>query len=274
MAGTYARIVKRLAALAACALFALPGAAAAESDPVALQNAATVTEQLDKFVDLSLPFADQSGKTRPLREFLLPKRPAIITPVYYGCDRVCTYTLNATLKLLNSLDLRLGSDFTVVTFTINPEENFELAARKAFNYYEQLKDPEAGRQGWHFLTNSGESSAKLAAQLGFGFKRDGRDFSHPAVVMVLTPEGKVARYFYGVDYPEKDVRFALVEASKGRIGSTVDKILLYCFRFDHLSGKYSLAIRNLTQAVSLAVVLGLGAVLVTLRVKEKRRVFG
>jgi protein SCO1/2 len=227
-------------------------------------------EKLNQPVNLDRRFTRSDGREVTLRELMIPGRPAIITPVYYKCSRVCHYTLNGVTKLLKPLGLKLGQDLSIITFTINPEETLELAAKESLKYYDQVETRSEAEKGWHFLVGSEESSSALAAELGFGFKRDGEDYAHAAVLMILTPEGKIARYFYGIDYAEKDVRFALVEASQGRIGNTVDRILLYCFRWDHLTGQYSLAIMNLVQVVSFVVLVGLTTLLVRMRWKEVR----
>lgn len=229
---------------------------------------AQVIEHLNAQVALDLPFQNENGEDVTLRQEMIPNRPTILAPVYYGCGNLCTFTLNALVEVLNNIDEKIGTDYKVIGYSINPEEGPALAKEKAANYYAELKSPEDGPKGWRFLTGSESTSKTLSDQIGFHYKRDGKDYIHASIFVVLTPDGRVSRYFYGIKHNPRDVRLALVEASEGKFGSTFDRFLLFCFRWDHLQGKYSFVAWNLVRYTSIAVVIALFAGLIAMRVKE------
>lgn len=228
-------------------------------------------ERLNENVNLDLEFTTQNGKRTALRELLAEGRPAIITPVYYGCPNLCTLTLNGTLKMLQGLSesLNLGKDYTVLTVSIDPDETAELAREKAENYYSELGDPAAGRAGWHFLTGQEENIKQLMQQLGFIYEKDGSEYMHTAAIMVISPLGKISRYLYGVEYPPATVKYSLVEAAQGRIGSSLDRVFLYCFSYDPTTGQYTPVIMNLVRVVGLGVLALLTLTLAALKLKER-----
>ena len=227
-----------------------------------------VDEHLNEQIDLNLPFIRSDGTRVTLRDLMLPGRPVILTPVYFECPSLCTFTLNAMVKLLNELPANLGDDFSVVSYSIAPDEDATLSEPKAAAYYAELENQARGPRGWHFVTNVGDSSATLSKQIGFRYKKDGSDYIHPAVFVILTPDGRISRYHYGIDHKPREVRLSLVEASQGNFGTTVDKFLLYCFRWDHTQGKYSLVAMNLVKGTSLLAVILLFGYLIYLRAQE------
>ncbi len=227
----------------------------ATEQPELIPDETKIIEHLDTTVDLSLEFTDKNGSSVTLKDLMIPGRPLIITPVYFLCPHLCTFTLNGLVDALNNLDLELGKDFAIASFSINPKEDSKLAQQKAKTYYEALNNPENAPQAWHFITTQNqETITKLTQQLGFSYRSDGKEFAHSSVMMVLSPQGKISRYIYGVKHKPKNFRLALVEASEGKIGTTLDKVFLYCFRFDPTKGKYSLAVFNVARVVA---VLGL-----------------
>ncbi|MFN8389113.1 MAG: SCO family protein [Bdellovibrionota bacterium] len=230
-----------------------------------------IDQNLDRQLDLDLELTAQNGETHKLRDFFLPGRPLIIAPVYYGCPRLCGYTLNGVTKLINEQKFVLGQDYKVLAISFDDTEGPELAREKAQHYYAQLTNPERGEAGWNFLTGKKDPVVSLMTQLGFRYKPDEGEFSHAAGIMVITPEGRISRYFYGIEYPESDVRYTLVEAARGRIGGIVEHMFLYCFRFDPTKGKYTLVVWNMTRAVCAIVVFVLASLLITLRMKENGR---
>lgn len=248
----------------------LPCLANAASTSDSVTNSAQIQEKLDSQLDLTLQFTSKDGSRQHLGDLLIPNRPAIITPVYYLCPRLCTYTLNGMVEAVNEMGLRLGRDYMIISYSINPDETPELAAKKASAYYQELKNAADGEAGWEFLTGSAKSVAELSASLGFGSMRDGADYTHAAAIMVVTPDGRISRYFYGIEFPSADLRRALVEAGQGKIGSMGDRLFLYCFRYDHLTGKYSLLIWNLVRAVSIIGASLLLGLLGFLRISEMR----
>ncbi|MCB0359892.1 MAG: SCO family protein, partial [Bdellovibrionales bacterium] len=254
--------------LPVCLLSATP--TSATTDPGSVPEKATIVEHLDTEIDLSRSFVDQHGSSVPLSTFFASNRPVILTPVYYGCPNLCTFTLNGTTKLINELDLGLGTDYQVVSVSIDPTEGPLLASKKAKNYYGELQDSAAGEAGWHFLTGEESNIKALMNELGFVYEKDGSEYMHTAAIMVLTPAGKIARYFYGIKFPAEQVRLALVDASEGKIGTTLDKVFLYCFRFDPTKGVYTPIVMNIVRVVSLGTLAVLCGSLLMLRFKEKR----
>jgi protein SCO1 len=214
-------------------------------------------QRLNNQVPLDLTFRDEKGRTVALRD-LMEDKPAILTLVYYQCPMLCTETLNATLNSLKEVPLSIGKDFSVLTVSIDPSEKPILADAKHIMYAGLYGRPGAA-SGWHFLTGDEPQIQQLAASVGYRFvyDKDSSQFAHPAGIVILTPEGKVSRYFYGISYPSRDVRLGLVEASEGRIGSLTDTVLLYCFHYDPHLGKYSLVILNVVRGAGVLTVIAI-----------------
>ncbi len=249
--------------------FLLPSSAFAIEDPSVIPEQVTTSEQFDQQIDLTLPLIDEHGSVVALQEFILPDRPLIITPVYYGCPRLCGLVLDGFTEVLRQTDLELGRDFTVATVSFDHTEQPAMAATAAHKYRSALPSLPNAR-AWGFFTGREASVKPLMQQLGFRYVEDSGEFSHVAVFMILTPKGRISRYFYGINFSPQDLRFALVEASRGRIGSPLDHVLLFCFRFDPSQGRYTLAVMRLTQAVCMAVVIALGSGIIWLRIRELR----
>lgn len=202
-------------------------------------------QKLDAQVPLNLRFRDSTGAEVSLGQYFHGK-PVILSLVYFECPMLCTQVLNGMSASLRQLDsLAIGEDYEVVTVSIDPEETPELSAKKKKAYVSALGQP-GGDSGWHFLTGDSESIQTLADSVGFHFFYDEEvgEYAHPGGVVILTPNGRVSRYFIDVVFPKLDLRLALVESSEGRIGNLIDAITLLCFRHDPLTGKYGLAISN------------------------------
>lgn len=223
-----------------------------------------VTQKLNTQIDGSTEFRSDDGSAIKLDTLFQGEIPIILTPVYYRCPQLCSATLNGLTTALKDLGLEIGRDYRVVSYSINPAEGPEVAAAKKASYLQELKRTDAGA-GWLFLTGTQPAISKLSDEIGFRFEPDEDEFSHSPAVIILTPKGQVSRYFLNIIFEPLELRRALVEASAGKIGNLVDQVFLYCFRYDHLKGKYSPAIMNLTRAVSAAVVIGLGLMLWKLR---------
>jgi protein SCO1 len=166
---------------------------------------------------------------------------------------------------MEQISLNLGSDFEVVSVSFNPKESWQIAAAKKANYVEKYKRKGAA-EGWHFLTGQEDAIKQLADTAGFHYKYDPitKQFAHASGIMVLTPEGKIARYFYGIEYKPRDFRLGLVEASQNKIGTLADQVLLFCFHYDPMTGKYGSIIQNVTKVLGSATVIALGALLFVL----------
>lgn len=194
-----------------------------------------VNEYLGKTVDLNAQFLDENGDTVTIAE--LVDRPTIISFVYYTCPNICSPLLNGLRHAVDKVQLAPGVDFNVVTISMNEDEGPELAREKKARYMQEMeRDFPAG--SWWWLTGDSANIRKFTDEMGFAFRRTGNDFAHPAVIMVLSGEGKIARYLYGIDFNQFDLQMAIVEASQGRVGPTIAKVLKMCFSYDPEGRKY------------------------------------
>ncbi|MEZ5398564.1 MAG: SCO family protein [Bryobacteraceae bacterium] len=216
-----------------------------------------VDQKLNAQLPLEAEFLDEEGKSIRLGQ-LFGRRPVVLALVYYECPMLCTMVLNGTLRAARALQLNAGTDYDVVAISFDAEETPALALRKKEEYIERYNRPGAER-GWHFLTGSPASIKAVTEAAGYRFSRDPSNgqWAHASAIMVATPEGRLARYFYGVEYSARDLRFSLVEASQGKIGTPVDQVLLYCFHYDPATGKYSLVIMNILRAAGALTVAAL-----------------
>jgi len=218
-----------------------------------------IDQKLNDSIPLDLAFRDAHGNRVELGEYFGSK-PVILTLVYYSCPMLCTQVLNGLNRSLKEIPMEMGRDFRVVTVSIDPTERPILAEAKQVMYAGMYGRPGAA-EGWHFLTGSEREIKQLANAVGFryAYDPDSKQFAHASVIMILTPEGKISRYLYGIQYPQRDLRLGLVEASNGKIGSPVDQILLFCYHYDPHTGKYGLLISRIIQLSGLLTVL-IGAV--------------
>jgi protein SCO1/2 len=245
-----------------------PGKAASERLPILKQ--AGLDQRLDAQVPLDITLVDEDGHDVKLGAYF-GKRPVVLALVYYECPMLCTQVLNGMYASLLTMNLDAGRDFDVVVVSFDPKETPALAAGKKKAYLERYRRASA-EAGTHFLTGREDQVRQLADAIGFHYVYDPtiNQFAHPAVITVLTPAGHVSRYLFGIEYAPRDLRFALVEASNGRIGTVVDQMLLFCYHYDPIDGKYGLAVINLVRLGGILTVAGLGAfILVALR-RERR----
>jgi protein SCO1/2 len=254
-----------LAAVAAL-LPSMAGAQALPADtrPPALKEVG-FDQRLGEALPLDLALRDESGRTVALRDFF-GRRPVVLSIVYYDCPMLCTLTLNGLVGALLPLSFDVGREFEVVTVSFDPREGPELARAKKASYLQRYKRPGAA-EGWHFLTGDEAALRSLTTAVGFRYAWDERtrQFAHPAGIVVLTPEGRIARYLYGIEYAPKDLRLALVESAAGRIGNAVDQVLLFCYRYDPQTGRYGAMIMRMVRVAALATLAGLGALIFVLR---------
>jgi protein SCO1 len=240
---------------------------AAQKLPADLQGV-DVEQRLNQQIPLNLHFKNESGNEVQLGD-LLQGKPAILTLVYYDCPMLCTQVLNGLITSLRPISFTPGDQFNIITVSFNPRETPDLAAAKKEAY---LKDyaRKGAEKGWSFLTGSEESIKKLTDAVGFRYKYDPKinQYAHGTAIMILTPEGKLARYFYGIEFPSNDLRLSLIEASENKIGSLADKVLLYCFHYDPSQGRYSASIMNIIRAGGILTVLCIGGYILITRRKE------
>jgi len=251
----------RLCFVILVAFFAFGRAAAIERPEEVLDKQVGIFTELGAKVDLSRPFTNVKGETRPLREFAQPGKPILIAPVYYKCPRLCGLLLDGVYTLLNEIPLQLSKDFSVLVVGFDPTETPQDAAPVMSKFNARLEGAAAQHaDAIQYVVGQKEQVAGLMGELGFNYMRDGDDFAHSAAVMILTPTGEISQYFTGIMFSPWDVRLALVEASKGGIGTAVDHLLLYCFRFDPLQGKDTWAVVGLLRIGGALTRLGLGLV--------------
>lgn len=235
-----------------------------------LQQRIGIDQKLGDQLPLDLPFVDSDGNPVHLRDYFGDK-PIILSLVYFDCPMLCTQVINSLLRAMNVLSFGAGTEFDVLTISIDPGETPELANAKKIEYLKNYRGRE-GSTGWHFLTGDQQQIDQLAAAVGFRYEYDEPtdQYIHASGIMVLTPEGKLARYFYGIDYPPRDLRWGLVEAADGAIGNPVDQLLLLCYSYDPMTGKYGLYIRNSLRIGGLATILALGSFIVVMLRRERR----
>jgi protein SCO1/2 len=258
------------AVLAGVSADAQPGAPGLRPAPGPPSNAMPVPLQqvrFDQKLDAPLPldttFKDEHGATVRLGDYF-GKRPVIVAFVYYECPMLCTQILNGLVSGVKVLDQTVGTDFDVVAISFDARETPVMAAAKKATYMDQYQRP-GSAQGWHFLTGDEAAIAKVTAAAGFQFAWDAstQQFAHASGVVVTTPAGRVARYLFGIEYSPRDLKFALMESSEGRIGSVVDQVLLYCYHYEPATGTYSRTAMNIVQmggAVTVAALFGFVAI--------------
>ena len=230
-----------------------------------------IDQRLGEQLPLDLVFSDENGRPVPLQNYF-GEKPVILSLVYYECPMLCTQVLNGLLRSLKVLSLDIGREFEVITVSFDPGETFELAAAKKKEYLRSYGREGAGR-GWHFLTGTSDQIDRLTRTLGFRYQYDAEtdEYIHSSGIMVLTPEGKLARYFYGIEYAPKDLRLGLIEAATDKIGSPIDQVLLLCYSYDPESGKYGLVIVNSLRIAGLATVVVLAGFIVTMIRRERSK---
>lgn len=241
---------------------------AAESIPVELKNIG-ITEHLGETIDLNLTFTDETGAVVPLKSFFDGKRPVVMTLAYYGCPNLCGLLLNGMTDTFKEMSWSPGQEFEYVNVSIDPKETPELAAQKKEGFLKAYDRP-ASAKGWHFLTGSEANIQALAKQIGFSYfyDPDEKQYAHGSALYILTPDGKLSRYLFGVTFEPRDMRLGLLEATQGKIGNIVDHVLLYCYRYDPKSRKYSLfATRLLKLGAGITIVGIVGGILLLRRRK-------
>jgi protein SCO1 len=227
-----------------------------------------IDQKLNDQIPLDLTFNDEHGNPVQLRQFF-GRKPVILSLVYFNCPMLCTQVLNGLTSSLKLQSLDAGKDFNILTISIDPTDKPLIAEARQEMYTGMYGRPGAA-QGWRFLTGEDAQIKQLASAVGFryAFDSDSKQYAHASAIMVLTSEGKISRYLYGISYPVRDLRLALVEASEGKIGTPVDSILLFCYHYDPHTGKYGLLISRVIQAGGGLTILLLAILVVSLARKE------
>jgi protein SCO1/2 len=242
--------------------------------PPAILSKVGISQRLNEQLPLGLTFTDDQGKQVELASYF-GKRPAVLALVYYQCPMLCSEELNGLTSALQMVSFVPGKDFSVIVVSIDPTEGPELAAAKKRGYLKRYGHPETAA-GWHFMTGTQANIDALTNAVGFGYIKipgpDGKltQFAHASSIQIVTPEGKLAQYYMGVEYSPKDLRLGLVEASANRIGSPVDNILTYCYHYDPQTNKHSLIVARIVQLGGLLTVLLLGGFMLAMFRRDAR----
>lgn len=242
-----------------------------QDDPEELRGI-DVEEHLNEFIPLDLEYTADDGRPVKLKKYFIDDRPVILIMGYYSCPMLCNLIMNGFSEGVRQLAWLPGKEFQIVSVSIDPSETELLASAKKANYIKVIGKPGIDK-GWDFLTGPEDRSRALAEAVGFKyyFDEDQDMYAHPAVLVVLTGDGRISRYLYGIEYKERDLRLALVEASEGRIGSTLDKIILYCFHYDPDAGSYVIFAENIMRLGGAITLILLAILLISLWLKERHK---
>lgn len=245
--------------------------AAPETQRPAQLQGLDVVEKIGKPVDLNLEFQSETGRVVKLKSLIKPDRPTILALAYYECPMLCTLVLNGLVQSLDKVEWTAGEQFNVVTISVDPRETPQMAGVKRQAYLAAYGRDVKGN--WPFLTDYQDNVKKLATQVGWTYRYDERtkQYAHPAALVVLTPDGRVARYLYGVKFRPLDVRLALTEAGEGKVGGFTEKVLMFCYQYDPSSQSYVMFARRFMSAGGALVMLILGGILVHFWRRERSR---
>jgi protein SCO1/2 len=238
--------------------------------PAILQNV-SFRPELNAQMPLDVPFTDENGKSVQLGEYFHQRKPVLVAFVYYGCPMLCTQLEQGVVGSLRMLSFNPGRDYDVVFVSFDDRDTPALAIAKKNTAMDHFRRKETAA-GWHFLSGSKESIATVTNAANFHFNYDIKNnlFAHASGVMLLTPDGRISRYFYGVEFPGRDLRLGLVDASQGKIGTPVDKMLLFCFQYDPSTARYSATILSVMRLLALGTVAGLVIMILIYRQRDKR----
>jgi len=268
-------MINRIASHTLCLIFtaitwgvlSLPAMGNAEDEAIA--NSAGVDEHLGSKIELSSKVQNHFGDRISFGKYFTDNKPAVFTLNYYSCASLCSVQLNAVLNGLKDMDWVPGDQFNMLTLSIDPEETSSLAAQKRGTYLEELEKEGAS---WEFMVAEQQVITDIADQVGYRYTYDeqSKQFAHPAVIMILSPDGTISRYLYGVSYSARDLKFALIEASEGKVGTTVDKVILSCFAYDNSTGRYTASAFGLMRLAGVITMFFLGAMITALWRRDRR----
>ncbi|MEX0769612.1 MAG: SCO family protein [Balneolaceae bacterium] len=230
-----------------------------------------VREKLGDQIPLDARFATSDGDSVTIGELIEPGKPVLLNPLYYECPLLCGFVLDGVYEVISDLKWTPGVEYTIISFSIDPDEKHPLAAQNKERYLKGFEQKEV-ENGWHFLTGTKEEIQRMTEAIGFRYTKNEAtgEYVHPASIMMLSPEGTVTRYLYGIEFSEFDLRNALYESADGKIGSTVDRAVLYCFAYDPSSQSYAPVAVNIMKLGGLATVIILGIFLGLFWIKERR----
>jgi len=240
--------------------------------PAELQGV-DIVEHLGGALPRDAAFRDSDGKPVKLGDFFDGKRPTLFVFAYHSCPMLCSLVLDAAVRSLNDVQWTVGDEFDVVSVSIDPKDTPETATKKRTQVVSSYVRARGDTKGWHFLTGDEANIRKVTDAVGFEYRYDARQkqYAHPAAIYLLTPEGHVARYLYGIEFPPGDVRLGLLEATEGRSISTTDRLLLFCYHYDPQGKKYSLVAMNVMRLGGAATVFGMGTLFTIMWARGRRR---
>jgi len=226
-------------------------------------------QNIDQRVPLDTTFRDESGATVRLGDYF-GRKPVVMVFAYYDCPMLCTQVINGLSSALGVMSLNPGKDFEIVTVSFNPRDTPATAAAKKAVYLDRYKRPGAA-EGWHFLTGDQPQIDRLTKAAGFRYAWDEetKQYAHPSGVIVLTPDGRLSKYLFGIEYGPRDLRLGIVEASAGKVGTVADALLLYCYHYDPMTGRYGFVIMRTIRIAGAATVLALGAFIIVMVRRER-----
>lgn len=267
------RAIGRGLVAALVAALAIPAIAQTSANAPQLPGNVSIAQKLNTQIPLDLMFRDEQGKVVRLKDLFGKGRPVLLNFVYFRCPMLCPMVLQGTTESLTHLKFDIGREFDVITVSIDPRDQAKTAAEMKERYIRRYGRLDSA-PSWHFLTGHETAIDKLAESVGFQYAYDSRtdQFAHGAALLVLTPDGRTSRYFYGFEYKPRDLRLAIVEASQGKIGTAVDQFLLLCFHYDPTTGKYSKNAMMFARAGGVTTLLVLsGAIFVMIRKERKQQ---
>lgn len=250
--------------------FAKPQEGHSNETPKDLENL-DIEQRLGEKVDLEAAFIDHEGKTVRLRDYVKDGKPVLLSLAYFNCPSLCNFHLNGLNDAFKAMAKPLGDEFNVVILSFDPKEKTPLAAAKRSSYLKAYGRPE-GAKGWHFLTGESVSIEPMAKAVGFKYRWDQeqKQYAHAAAAYAISPDGTISRYFYGITFDPKTVRLSMIEASKGLVGSLVDKLTLFCFHYDPKESRYTVAAFNVMRAGGVMMLLVLGAFLLPFWIRARK----
>ena len=259
-----------LALFSALSVLGAAQLSAHDDRPIPLHGV-NLEQKLGEQVPLELKFRDEAGRAVDLKEYF-GQRPVILSLVYYSCQDLCPLVLDGLVRSLRPLTFNIGDQFDVITVSFDPRDTSALAAAKKSDFVSRYARPGA-REGWHFLTGDENAIERLTESVGFryNYETEKDRFGHASGIILLTPEGKIARYFYGIEFSPRDLRLGLIEASSNRIGSPIDQLLLFCYHYDPTAGKYNLLITNVIRLAGVATVIALGTFIAMMLRRDRKR---
>lgn len=231
----------------------------------------SITPRLGEKIDLDAKFVDDAGQEVTLRKYTQDGKPILLSLAYYSCPSLCNFHLNGLNDAFKQLKDPVGKEFNLVVVSFDPREGPAVAAAKKANYIKEYGRPE-GAAGWHFLTGTSEASSALAKAVGFKYNWDEeqKQYAHASAAYAIAPDGTITRYLFGIVFDPKTVRLSMLEASKGKVGTVTDKLILYCFHYDPKANQYTLAAFNIMRAGGVLIMLVLGAFIVPFWIRAKK----